>query len=197
MNPEPLKKRLFVGTYLTPQQQELLGKVSEQKSELERQLASKVRLVKEHKLHLTWLFLGDVLSGKVPEIQDKLKIIAESTKELSLTYSQVELWPSNIRPRMIVLTPCRVSDDVHNLASKMTEELGSYVNKPGHRQYRPHITLARLRRDDIRGSTKIPDWLIAGCSLPIVHQIRRVELIQSELGQHLDEYSTLFSSELS
>jgi len=197
MSPDGQVKRLFVGTYLSPQQQESLGTLSERKLELEKDLNCRVRLVKQHKLHLTWLFLGDVEAQRVPEICQKLKTVLLSTKEMSLIYKQMQLWPSVKKARMIVLTPEKVPAEVHNLAAAIFSELAPCVKKIGHREYHPHITLARLQREDFEAaSLKIPDWFMHDCCLPITHQIARIELIQSELGKQADEYQTLFSLDL-
>lgn len=196
MSPDTETKRLFVGTFLSPAQQDSLGHLAEHKAELESQWHCRVRFVKGTKLHLTWFFLGDVDVSFVPEIEAKLHLalqpIASAGKTLAINYDQVEFWPTAKRPRMIVLTPSVIPASVQEMADLVAEQLDSYVSKPGHRHYRPHITLARLERDSFAGRTiELPDWFAAKCNLPISHNIDKMELIQSELGKSSDEYKSL------
>ncbi|MBX9771298.1 MAG: RNA 2',3'-cyclic phosphodiesterase [Candidatus Obscuribacterales bacterium] len=191
MSPDLQTKRLFVGTFLSPEQQESLGCLAERKTELETHLECRVRFVKPVKLHLTWLFLGDVEVSKLTEIQAKLQAVAADFHKQRLTYNQVKLWPSDKRARMIVLTPETVPDSVAEMAASIANELRGYVIKPEHRDYRPHITLARLERENFKPHpVQVPEWLVEKIP-PIAHQIESIELIQSELGKAGDEYKSL------
>lgn len=192
MSPESETKRLFVGTFLSPNQQESLGHLAEHKTELESQWHCRVRFVKPNKLHLTWLFLGDVDIARIPRIEAKLQVISEASQALLMNYDQVEFWPSAKSPRMVVLTPGVIPASVQEMASLVAKQLEVYVSKPINHNYRPHITLARLERDSLAGSTiEVPDWFAAQCKLPLGHNIAKVELIESELGKSGDQYMSL------
>ncbi|MBX9876908.1 MAG: RNA 2',3'-cyclic phosphodiesterase [Candidatus Obscuribacterales bacterium] len=195
MSPENKTRRLFVGTYLSPAQQEVLGYLSERKAELEKQWHCRARIVKPIKLHLTWLFLGDV-EGKLDEITAKLQSTVSKFSKLSINFDQVEFWPSAKRPRMVVMTPSVIPDRVMEIAAEIQTQLKPYVSKPGHREYRPHITLARLERESVKANAvELPDWLVSKC-VPLTQQIEKIELIESELGCGGDEYASLLSFEL-
>lgn len=190
MSPEAYK-RLFVGTFLSPGQQEVLARASQHKAELESGWQAKIRFVKPHKLHLTWLFLGDVAVSSIEDISARLQVIASRQKQLDITYDQVEFWPSDKRPRMVVLTPKFIADRVMEMASSVEQELKQYVSKPGHKVYRPHITLARLERYDFNARQVVIPASFHIESLR--HEITKIELIESELGKATDEYQSLKS----
>lgn len=195
MSREDKTRRLFVGSYLSCAQQEALGHISERKNELEKQWHCRTRVIKPVKLHLTWLFLGDV-EGKLDEIKDKIQSTVSNFNKLSINFDQVEFWPSAKRPRMVVLTPSVIPDSVKEIAAEMERQLKPYVSKPGHREYRPHITLARLERETFKAhAVELPDWLISKC-VPLTQQIEKIELIESELGRGGDEYESLQSFQL-
>lgn len=194
MSPEAVLKRLFIGTFLSPAQKDALAQLSTHKAELEKQFKCKIRFVKPHKLHLTWVFLGNVDSTKIKDIEETLQPIAGMSKRLHLDYKQVELWPNVRRPRMIVLTPEEVPSDVQLLKSTISSAFNNLGKGEEHapskgRAYTPHITLARF--EDAH-SAEIPEWFVQKCFLPIKHEIEKIELIESELGKNSDEYKSLY-----
>lgn len=195
MSPEDKTRRLFVGTFLSPGQQEALKHLSEHRDELENLWHCRARIVKPVKLHLTWLFLGDV-EGKLDEIRAKLQPTVSKFSRLSINFDQIEFWPSAKRSRMVVMTPSLVPDAVKEIAAEIESQLKSYVSKPGHREYRPHITLARLERETFKANAlELPDWLVSK-SVPVTQRIEKIELIESELGRGGDEYVSLQSFDL-
>jgi len=188
-------KRLFVGTFLAHDQQVNLSKLTNWKEPLERNWQAKVRFVKSIKLHLTWLFLGDVDSAKIGEVERLLSETVNNHTAMSVSYDQIELWPSAKRRRLLVLAPRVVADQITRLYESVVNKLENFAEKPKAGPYRPHITLARLKVNHSDKSTRIiPDDLLL--DTPVIQDIDQICLIESQLGHGADEYKILFGKQL-
>jgi 2'-5' RNA ligase len=111
------QKRLFVGTFLSPDQQELLGELHRHGNGLTAAWGCRLRWVKPAKLHMTWLFLGSVNPGLISEIHARLDGIASRHGSMQVAYDRVEFWPDARRPRQLVMTPAAVPESVGPLRS--------------------------------------------------------------------------------
>lgn len=188
----PIKRRLFVGTFLRPDQQQKLGQLKEYDAQLSKLWERKVRLVNGKKLHLTWLFLGSVEETLVDEIGEKLAAIAREVQPLSITYGGTEFWPSAKSARLLVLIPHMVAPEIYTLANRIKSALRQYEYREEKRIYKPHITLARLEPGKHK-SLDMPDWFPLAEQLPVPHLLDRIELIESVPERGDDGYVSLRS----
>lgn len=137
-------RRLFIGSYLSTQQQELLGQLKNYDQRLSAHWHSKLRWVKPIKLHLTWQFLGDVDDSQLDAIKSALENLLTAQKPLQITYDHPELWPSAKKPRHLVLVPGSNVYSILALGKQIRTALGTLVSKPDNHDFRPHVTLLRL-----------------------------------------------------
>jgi 2'-5' RNA ligase len=195
MSDQPIQRvRLFVGTFLPSDMQSSLGELKQYEQRLAEHWRCKIRLVHGKKLHLTWIFLGDVATKEVPEIERLLAAIASRHRSTSLDYTGHEFWPSAKHAQTMVLIPQVVADPIRALAAELKEQLRPFTQKPVIKPYRPHITLARMAPSKSR--KEIPDWLPLSQKLPLHHSINQLALIASEPARGDDGYQTLKSFSL-
>src|SRR5262249_56238257 len=97
--------RLFLGTFLSAEQQELLGELKGQNDKLVVAWGRRLRWVKHVKLHMTWLFLGKTESSAIDTIGERLSGIVTGYAPMQVTYDRLEFWPSARKPRQLVVTP--------------------------------------------------------------------------------------------
>jgi 2'-5' RNA ligase len=112
------------------------------------------RWTKPEQLHCTLRFLGDTPEEQVPEIEAALARI-DAPPSLSLEISGLTAFPSRRRPRVLVarVTPTDELMDLQRQIEAAVQELGV---EPENRPFRPHVTVARLKRAD---AAAVHDWL--------------------------------------
>ena len=108
----------------------------------------------EH-FHGTLRFLGDTPDEQVPEIEAALAGI--DTPPLALRLDGLTAFPSRRRPRVLVarVTPTDALLRLQQRIENAVQRLGFEAEA---RPFRPHVTLARLKRADARA---VHNWLHA------------------------------------
>jgi 2'-5' RNA ligase len=194
--------RIFVGTFLSDEGVDKLAKLSQANEHLCETWNAKVRWVDRSKFHITWVFLGEIGTEKIPQIIESLSEAFEkpddSRELLTVVYDRFELWPSERKARLAVVTPSTVPEQVLELDSKIKTAVKSFlpaVETPHELNvFKPHLTVLRFPRDHRheknvkpkRSDVQIPDSLF-----PIRHDIKEFSLIESELGKPIDGYIKL------
>ncbi len=189
-------RRLFVGTFLTPEQQQALGSLKGHRDDLSRLWHRKLRFVNSLKLHMTWIFLGDVEEENLAAVTEALAEATTGRKRSAIVYDGIDFWPSPGKPRQLVMTSRAVPDEMVALAGEIRRSLKPFAARPDDRAFRPHITLLRFDSAPgahARGRLSLPEDLHLERVLPLAHKIDDVSLIESHLGSGQDEYEVLKS----
>lgn len=184
--PDTRTRRLFIGTFLTEAQQASLN--CNLTGRLNRDL--KVRAVRTDKLHLTWLFLGDMSSEQEYEVTEGLKNCLADQRTFALTYTRFQLFPSSRNPRLIALTPEEESIAAAKLHHRIHETLSSFCRKNERSTFRPHITVMRFA-NNTRGKFQLPESFSPEGLLPMIHLIDNVSLIHSDMTAGKDNYNVI------
>lgn len=194
--------RLFVGTFLSAEGVDKLAKLSQANEHLLEKWNAKVRWVDRSKFHITWVFLGEVSRETIPQIIESLNETFEkpddSGSPLTVLYNRFELWPSERKPRLAVVTPATVPDPVLELDTKIKTALKKFLptdhNHHELKEFKPHLTILRFPRDHRHEKSvkpKAADIETPASLFPIEHRITEINLIESELGKHVDGYTKL------
>lgn len=188
-------KRLFVGTFLTREQQHLLTRLQERKEDLAALWRHKLRWVKADKLHMTWFFIGSQPADRVEEISSCLSTAVQGGPGGKITYDRIEFWPAPRSPRQLVMTAQPVLEHFVELCRSIRKSLAEYAEKEETRAFRPHVTLLRFERTETteKRTLTFPEWFDADSVLPMVHTIDRVDLIESHMGGGPEGYEVLRS----
>ncbi len=170
------KQRLFIGTFISHSDQQKLASLNNHKNQLEDFWQVKVKMVKPKKLHLTWLFLGEIEDELVPEIVNKLKNIVNQNKICQFTYSNIEFWPNNTNARHLVLTPSDISTSALNIREAIESEFKE------NQKFHPHITILRIP-EKAKMPLTLPSFFPLETFLPISHTIDNICLIKSNASE--------------
>ncbi|MBX9666558.1 MAG: hypothetical protein K2X93_03020 [Candidatus Obscuribacterales bacterium] len=187
--------RLFVGTFLPEDGQASIQTLARDNGNLNESWNTKLRWVGSSKLHMTWIFLGDINDSLIPDVSAKLGKAVDkcrSENRLALSYDSFELWPNERRARLGVVTPSLVPPHVHSIDKALKEELLEFLPEDLRQHekpvFQPHITVVRFphqkRKEKASGPTaRISEVVIAPSVFPITHSIDQIALIESDLGK--------------
>lgn len=103
------------------------------------------------------------------------------------TLTQCEWWPTARRPRLLVATGAAGSS-LANLHSSLNADLAKHALPCETRPFRPHLTLARLKRS-ARLLDELPSFV---ADVPV----EQLALFRSEKGEHGSIYSIIWQEPL-
>jgi len=147
-----------------------------------------IKWVKEESLHITVSFVGYVDESVVPDICIKVKETTSQLESFEINFDRIELVPDNENPRSISLTGGPI-EELGKLNEAIEEALGMHPQK--HKQFSPHITLGRIRKnkwDELKEKPSIEEK----CNISMTAEAVLVMESQGEEGS----YSVLEQCEL-
>lgn len=104
-----------------------------------------VRWVEEHNMHITLAFIGEVEEGAAEELHHALCDISFDPFDLHL--GEVDCFDSRGKPKTIWAGVKGDVDPLVHLHQKVLTAIESAGLEPERRKYKPHVTIARARRD--------------------------------------------------
>jgi 2'-5' RNA ligase len=159
-----------------------------------------LRLLGEHSLHLTLCFLGSRPVAEIEALGEALAAAGEHACELSLG---APLWLPPRRPQALAAEIHDHGGELERVQQALTTELSSVSSwQPERRRFRPHITVARLRRGGRTRRSGAERSAREGLeqSLPATPRLsftpQAVVLYRSWLSREGASYEALASSEL-
>src|SRR5262245_15031106 len=110
---------------------------------------SEVKWVEPENLHVTLLFLGEVDDRDVPAVCKAVGECCQQQAPFTMSVENVGAFPNLRRPRTVwigVGTGTQEAVALHDALEETLLDLGCYRRED--RQFTPHVTLGRVRRDD-------------------------------------------------
>jgi 2'-5' RNA ligase len=144
-----------------------------------------LRWVPADSWHVTLVFLGEVSERSLGTLVDAVTPLLERTPRMQLALTHLGWFPSAMKPRLLVLhaEPCAPLMQLHSdLAAELRRE-GFHSER---REYRPHLTLARLQ-----GSRKQFNPPALPPIRPLQLELSEVVLFESVPGGHSRDYKPL------
>lgn len=120
-----------------------------------RQDKDGIKWVPEENLHLTLKFLGDVVDRDVPRVCQAIRRATETIEPFELEFAGTGGFPTADRPRVIWAGVQRGGEELIRLVSVLEKELADLGFKPEPRDYRPHLTLGRVRSGSRAASAEV------------------------------------------
>lgn len=157
---------------------------------LARELGTGARLVEPANLHVTLAFLGSVAPELVPALAALARELAGQAAPIEAEWRQVTGFPSPARARLVVAELDDRQGALRTLASRVARGVEAFGVSPEAREYRPHVTLARLRGPaNLEAMTDRPrlDGALA---------LEELALFRSELRPAGSVYTALVSARL-
>ena len=139
-------------------------------------------------LHLTVAFLGDLEPSSVPALSGQLAEVAARHRRITAQVGAFGAFPTPGRARVLWCGLDEPSGRLLQLAADATHALGIEARQP----YRPHITIARAKRDPV----DVRLWLSKASLPPHGVPVDRMDLMRSHLGMTPTRYELLTSAPL-
>jgi RNA 2',3'-cyclic 3'-phosphodiesterase len=131
------KKKIFIEIEVPSQvKKRLIKKVSQWEN-------MPVKWSKEESLHVTVAFVGFVDESVVPDICEKVSLACQQMESFDLDFDKIVLSPTPLDPRMVSLVG-PASEQLKQLNGLVEEALD--MHKQDRKEFRPHITLGRIRK---------------------------------------------------
>lgn len=160
-----------------------------------RALAPDARWQRSEALHLTLAFLGHLPEEQVPAIREALARVAADHGPLQLAIGGAGSFGTRARPRILFLELQGELEPLAALQGEVAAALEPLGYEPEHRQWRPHLTLARARQ--MRGDSALAAAREAiGAGPGGAFEVRELLLYQSELSPQGSRYTPLARLEL-
>ena len=169
--------RLFIAFDVSKEAKEHILAVQKQLT------GAKLTLTKS--FHLTLKFLGEVTPAKTEEIKNKLKTV--QFKPFTARLKGTGVFPNENFIRVVWLG-IEPSDAICELQKKIEEALGGEKEK----DFKPHITLARVKSSDQQFADKIKKLKIE----PVSFEVKEFKLIESKLETEGPVYTDVEKYEL-
>lgn len=191
-----IMKRIFVAINLPEEIREKLADIQEEIIAMypENSGIKMAKWVKKENLHITLLYIGEVLDKTEPRTKKVLKEIVENYGPISITFNKVSYGPDNKIPPKLVWVKLAENPELAKLAkeikAKMVER--SILEKPDKRPFQGHITLGRIRQWQWKNidPTERPN---IEQGLDISFTAESVELMESKLRKEGAEYNVVQS----
>jgi RNA 2',3'-cyclic 3'-phosphodiesterase len=131
------KKKIFIEITVPQQLRKRLVQKTSQWSDLP------VKWLKEENLHITVSFIGYVDESVIPDICQKINEAVNNFESFEIVFDKIEFGPDAENPKIIWLIG-EPSADLGKLNEAVEQALG--MRPQEHKEYRPHITIGRIRK---------------------------------------------------
>lgn len=145
-------------------------------------------------LHLTLRFLGEVVEGQLPSIEDALRVACAGTGALSLRLGGLGAFPRIHRPEIVWVGLACLAGDLVGVQQRIEAAVRACGFAPETRPFAAHVTLAR-QRDRAAGPRMV--GLLANEAALLAHEAALLANEAVPVGNAFTAAAVqLFSSEL-
>lgn len=182
--------RTFIAADLTP---EILTRVGRISAHIKQQLpGGALKWVSTDNMHLTIKFIGEIQKNKITQVKDLMTHTLQDQSSFEIGIQDLGTYPHINNPRVIWLgiTQGAPLIEIHNQLDNAMRELNIRSDR---REYSPHLTLARVRRDADRATVKEISDNLSEFKVDLLGTITMSEitLYESKLSSEGPEYTPL------
>jgi len=177
--------RTFIAIKLPEEVHEFLDRCQERL----RRAGGDVRWVRTDLVHLTLVFLGDVVADEIIALTGVVREGASGAKPMTLRVAGVGRFPPTGRPRVVWIGVEEPAGMLAALQKRLAEVTAAFAEKVEKCDYKPHLTLGRVRGGDLRPLAAAIEKM-AEAKGP-VFEAREVVIMESRLSPKGPEYTPL------
>ncbi len=172
----------------------VLTEIDRLKAELGRQPASSAaRWVATPSIHLTLKFLGEIGASRLQDVFDAVDLACAERTPFELTLGDLGCFPNARRPRVVWVGVQEPTGRLLALQRAIENELAKAGFPRERRAFKPHLTLARIRKTASRAEASLFGQIIAQAKLKNrpVFCVRAIHVIKSDLRPTGPIYTSL------
>lgn len=157
-----------------------------------------LRWVKIANIHLTLRFLGPVTAEQVEGLGQRLQSLAAETPPLAVSIQAVGAFPSPAKP-LVLWAGLETPPALHSLQTAVEAAVVALGLPAEPHPFRPHLTLARVRREHRAANLKRISELLPQVKVnpPQAIALEQLTLFRSDLKPGGSVYTPLVRSRLS
>ena len=141
-------------------------------------------------IHLTLKFFGNVVLDRIPNISAASSRAAKHFSSFEISVGSTGVFPKPSRAQVLWIGVNDLSGKLSELHKQLEKEFASEGFQKEDRAFRPHLTIARIRRPE--GARRLAE---AHLQMEFKsHEIKLTELIvfRSELSPHGSKYTPIY-----
>lgn len=150
------------------------------------------RWVDRATLHLTLVFLGNVLAVRIPELDEMLREALRNLPSYDLSLCGMGAYPDHRRARVLWVGCDQGLDETVTLQNAVADAMELCGFPKENRPFSPHITVARLKRTGRPGNIGSTLEQCSHWQGPTTH-VNQVQIMGSELLRTGPRYTVLSS----
>ncbi|MBC7263082.1 MAG: RNA 2',3'-cyclic phosphodiesterase [Chloroflexi bacterium] len=156
------------------------------------------RWVAPESIHLTLQFLGNVGLNRLAEIQAAIERGCTGHTPFDIELGGLGCFPNTRQPNVVWVGLAGDLESLQSLQHDVEQQLAALGFRPEDRPFKPHLTLARVRKDVSKAERAALGALVerTPCTESARMTVRQVSLMRSDLRPTGAVYTRLFAAEL-
>lgn len=146
-------------------------------------------------IHLTLKFFGNVEVKLIEKIAEAAERAVKEFPAFQIGVGGTGVFPRPSRPQVLWIGVSDPSDQLTALQERFETECAAEGFPKEDRAYKPHLTIARLRKPE--GARQLADAHLQIEFEPIEVEVKEIVLFRSELSPKGSKYSVIFNRGLS
>lgn len=145
-------------------------------------------------VHLTLKFFGNVEVKRIARISAAAERVAKQFSTFPIEVGKTGVFPRPSRPQVLWIGVSDPSGQLTALQEKFENECAAEGLPKEDRAYRPHLTIARLRRPE--GASQLAEAHLRMQFEPIALALKELVVFRSELSPRGSKYTVISAAEL-
>ncbi|HSL53853.1 MAG TPA: RNA 2',3'-cyclic phosphodiesterase [Pyrinomonadaceae bacterium] len=145
-------------------------------------------------IHLTLKFFGNVEVNRIQKISEAAERAVREFPAFQIGVGGTGVFPRASRPQVLWIGVSDPSGQLNALQEKFENECAAEGFEKENRAYRPHLTIARLRRPE--GTRELADAHLKMQFEPIDVEVKELVTFRSELSPKGSKYTVISSADL-
>ena len=145
-------------------------------------------------VHLTLKFFGNVSTDRLPPISAAAARVAKEFSSFEISVGSSGVFPRPSRPQVLWIGVSDPSGKLTALQQRFEDECALEAFAKEERSYRPHLTIARIRKP--QGAGRLADAHLQLDFQPFSIQLREFVIFRSELSSKGSKYTALSRHQL-
>ena len=140
-------------------------------------------------IHLTLKFFGNVALDRIPKISAAATQTTEQFSKFQISVGNTGVFPRPSRPQVLWIGVNDPAGKLSNLQKRFEEECAAEGFEKEDRAYKPHLTIARLRKPE--GARQLADTHL-NTNFPLIEvPLHELVVFRSELSSKGSKYTSI------